>query len=57
MPVSAGLLHDVKRCMAALDACHEGEIGPIVSCLADALELAVVIGSMIATDADAVLDA
>ena len=57
LPVSAGLLHDVKRYMDALDAYHAGEIEPIIGCLADALELAVVIGSRIASDVDAVLDA
>lgn len=55
LPISAGLLHDVKRYMGALDAYHEGEIEPIVSCLADALELAVVIGSRIAADVDVIL--
>lgn len=57
LPISAGLLHNVERYMGALDAYHEGEIEPIVSCLVDALELAVVIGSRIAADVDAVLDA
>lgn len=41
--------------MGALDAYHEGEIEPIVSCLADALELAVVIGPRIAADVDVIL--
>ncbi|MDO4850813.1 MAG: Fic family protein [Actinomycetota bacterium] len=57
LPVSAGLLHDVERYMKALDAYHEGEIEPMVGCLADALELAVVIGSRIASDVHEVLDA
>ncbi|MBQ9020915.1 MAG: Fic family protein [Eggerthellaceae bacterium] len=57
LPVSAGLLHDSERYMGALDAYHAGEVEPIVSCLADALELAVIIGSRIASDVDAVLDA
>ena len=57
LPVSAGLLHDVERYMKALDAYHEGEVEPIISCFADALELAVVIGLRIAADVDAVLDA
>ena len=56
LPVSAGLLHDVERYLAALDAYHSGEIEPIVGCLTDALELAVVIGSRIASDVDGVLD-
>lgn len=57
LPVSAGLLHDVERYMGALDAYHAGDIEPMICCLVDALELAVVIGSRIAFDADAVLDA
>lgn len=57
LPVSAGLLHDMERYIGALDAYHAGEIDPIIACLADALELAVVIGSRIASDMDAVLDA
>ena len=57
LPVSAGLLHDVERYMRALDAYHAGEIEPIIGCLADALELAVVIGSRIASDVEAVLGA
>ena len=57
LPVSAGLLHDVERYMKALDAYHEGKVEPIISCFADALELAVVIGLRIAADVDTVLDA
>jgi len=55
LPVSAGLLHGVERYMGALDAYHDGAIEPIIECLADALELAVVIGSRIAADVDEVL--
>lgn len=55
LPMSAGLLHDVERYMNALDAYHEGAIEPIIECLADALELAVVIGSRVASDVDEVL--
>ena len=57
LPISAGLLHDVESYMAALGAYHEGEIEPIVGCLADALELAVVVGSRVASEVDAVLEA
>lgn len=57
LPVSAGLLHDVGRYMGALNAYHAGDIEPMICCLVDALELAVVIGSRIAFDVDAVLDA
>lgn len=55
LPVSAGLLHDVDRYMGALDAYHDGAIEPMVECLADALELAVVIGARIASDVDEIL--
>lgn len=56
LPVSAGLLHDVDRYMGALDAYHDGAIEPIIECLADALELAAVIGARIASDVEGVLD-
>lgn len=56
LPVSAGLLHNVEQYMKALDAYHTGEIEQIICCFADALELAVVIGSRIATDVDTVLN-
>lgn len=56
LPISAGLLHDVDRYMDALTVYHEGEPEHIIECMTDALELAVVIGSRIAFDVDAVLD-
>lgn len=56
LPVSAGLLHDVGPYMRALDAYHEGDVEPIVERLLDALELAVVIGSHVASDVDRILD-
>lgn len=55
LPVSAGLLHNVERYMGALDAYHDGAVEPMVECLADALELSVVIGSRIASDVDEIL--
>ena len=55
LPVSAGLLHDVDRYMGALEAYHDGAIEPIIECLADALELSVVIGARIASDVDEIL--
>ena len=55
LPVSSGLLHDIERYMDALDAYHAGAIEPMIECLADALEFAVVIGSRIASDVDEVL--
>ena len=56
LPISAGLLHDVELYMGALSAYHEGRVEPIVCRLVDALELAVVIGSRIAFEVDAVLE-
>ena len=57
LPISAGLLHDAEQYMHALDDYHTGKIEPIIACLTDALELAVVIGAHIATDVDNVLEA
>lgn len=56
LPISAGLLHDVEAYMMALDAYHEGEIEPIIRCLANALELAVVVGSKISRNVDGLLE-
>lgn len=42
--------------MDALDAYHEGDIEPVIKCLLDALELAVVIGAGMANAIDAVID-
>ena len=41
--------------MGALDTYHDGAVEPMIECLADALELAAVIGSRIASDVDEVL--
>lgn len=57
LPISAGLLHDVDAYMSALDAYHEGEIEGILTCLLEAVDLAVVLGARIATHVDKVLDA
>lgn len=56
LPISAGLLHDVEPYMLSLDAYHDGEIEPIIERLIDALELAIVLGSRIASDVDEVLN-
>ena len=56
LPVSAGLLHDVEPYMQALDAYHDGDIESIIGRLANALELAVVIGARIASNVDAVIE-
>lgn len=56
LPISAGLLHNVEAYMMALDAYHEGETEPIIRCLANALELAVVVGSKISRNVDGLLE-
>lgn len=56
LPISAGLLNNVNSYMGALGAYHDGQLEPIIECLLDALELAVVIGSHMASEVDAVLD-
>lgn len=56
LPISAGLLHDVKPYMEALAAYHDGNLEPIIIRLADALELACVIGLRIGDDVAKVLD-
>lgn len=56
LPISAGLLHDVKPYMEALAAYHDGNLEPIIIRLADALELACVIGLRIGDDVTEVLD-
>ncbi|MDO4399355.1 MAG: Fic family protein [Coriobacteriia bacterium] len=56
LPVSTGLLHDVNRYMDALNAYHDGNIEAIIECLADALELAIVIGSRLSSEAESILD-
>lgn len=44
LPVSAGLLNNVDAYLLALDSYHEGQPLPIISCLCDALEIALVLG-------------
>ncbi len=56
LPISAGLLHASDAYMAALDSYHNGDIEPITACLADALELAVVVGKRISSDIDRILE-
>jgi Fic family protein len=56
LPISAGLLHNSDAYMQAISAYQNGEIAPIVAQIADALEVAIVIGGKIAARLDAVLD-
>lgn len=55
LPISAGLLHNVRDYMMALDAYHEGQIEPIIEQVANALELAVVIGTKLANEVETVI--
>jgi Fic family protein len=50
VPVSAGLLHDVKDYYNALDAYRHGDIGPIVAAFARAASYAVVNGRQLVRD-------
>lgn len=56
LPISAGLLHDIDSYMSALDSFHNGEVDPIISCMCDALEVAVVIGAEMAEAIDEVIE-
>jgi Fic family protein len=56
LPISAGLLHDVKRYFDALDAYHNGEIVPIVSAFCEAITLACQIGKLMSERLDVLLD-
>lgn len=55
LPVSAGLLHDVGSYMAALARYQQGDPVAVVRQLADALEVAVVVGRTLAAQIDEVL--
>jgi len=44
LPVSAGLLHGIEAYLAALNSYHEGNPLAIIECVADALEVALVLG-------------
>lgn len=56
LPISAGLLHNVNTYMEALNVYRDGRIEEIIACLTDALELAVVVGTKMASRVDEVLD-
>lgn len=55
LPISAGLLHDVKDYMAAVTAYQDGDLAPIVECVVGALELALVVGQRVADRIDATM--
>lgn len=56
LPVSAGLLHDVDAYTAAIAEYQQGNPAGVVERLVEALELAVVVGSLTATRVDAVVE-
>lgn len=55
LPISAGLLHSSESYMQAISAYQQGDAEPIVREMADALELALVIGARMSDQLDAVL--
>ncbi len=57
LPVSAGLLHDVDAYMASISTYQQGDPVAVVERLVDALELAVVVGNLVANKMDALLAA
>ncbi len=56
LPVSAGLLHNVDGYMAAITEYQQGNPVRVVECLVEALELAVVVGKLVAAKIDTILD-
>lgn len=56
LPISAGLLHDVTGYMRSLDAYHRGDPLAPVSTLLDSLDVALSLGSDMASKVDEVLD-
>lgn len=55
LPVSAGLLHGIDAYMAAIKSYQAGDVSAIVTQLADALELAVALGNLVARRLDEVI--
>lgn len=56
LPVSAGLLHNIDSYMGSLEAYQQGDPVAVVEQLVDALELALVIGRLVAVRIDAVME-
>lgn len=56
LPLSAGLLHDVGAYMASISSYQQGDPQAVVERLVDALELAIVVGNLVALRMDEVLD-
>lgn len=56
LPVSAGLLHNIDSYMDSLEAYQQGDPVAVVEQLVDALELALVVGRLVAVRIDAVME-
>ncbi|MDO4437319.1 MAG: Fic family protein [Coriobacteriaceae bacterium] len=56
LPVSAGLLHNIDAYMDSIVAYQQGDPIPVVEQLADALELALAVGKIVARDIDGVME-
>ncbi len=56
LPVSAGLLHDVDAYMSSITEYQQGNPVTVVERLVDALEIAVVVGRLVSSKMDQVID-
>ena len=56
LPVSAGLLHDIDAYMKAIESYQQGDPLPIIICVIEALELALVIGGRVSSRIDEIMD-
>lgn len=56
LPLSAGLLHNVDAYMESIRSYQRGDCEPLVECVANALDVALDLGSLVAEHIDAVLE-
>ena len=56
LPISTGLLHDIDQYLEALTSYQQGNVFPIISCLADALDVALALGMRAQGELALVLD-
>ncbi len=56
LPLSAGLLHDIDAYIASISSYQQGNPEDVVERLVEALELAIVVGNLVALKMDEVLD-
>ena len=56
LPVSAGLLHDIDAYIEAMRDYQQGDPMPIIACVIEALELALVIGGRVSSRIDEIMD-